>query len=322
MSDNDMNSIPVVKADENQTSNKTVLRAVTFGGFNRNDVLEFIEKQKQVEANLKERIKNLSSQLEEAKNSAADAASAVDAEELEECRRDAAEKASALAISKARLSAAQEKNDALEAELNELRAAIEEKGEIPGAMSEQEAGELRAQLDAAIKEKEALAQELSDSADAVKNASAQSEELIAGYDKSMAEKDAAIAEMAARLSAQEDALKAKDAEIAQLKADLSKAQDAARPESQVAAAIIDARRCADEIIASAKVEERKIRDNTYSEVLKAQQMIQNICNEMDISLERCKRNADMAKTTMSDLQKSIADDAEALRMKDSGESIE
>ena len=239
-----------------QEGGKTVLRAVTFGGFNRADVLDFIEKQKKVEADLKKKIEELEGRFaSEGSGAAPQTDEALQAE----------------------LAAAKEKIASLENEAKALRGAAAAAVPAAEGAEGEKIAELAAAVSAAEKEKAALAE-------------------------AVAEKDAKIAELTAKLNAP---------------------AAPGSPEAQIGAVLLEARRCADEMIAAAKLEESRIRAQAFVGIQKTQKTVQGICDELDIFFERSKRNAELARTTMGELNEKL--DAEVKKFTDpsgSGKNVE
>ena len=136
-------------ADRSVAENKAILRSVTFGGFNKADVMDFVEKQKQTEAQLRMQINDLTAKLTEAQRQTEALTAQIDAEEAEKYRQEAQEKASALTLCEARLKSLQERFDALSEENSRLHN---------DSVSERDAGDkaqittLTAALDAAAAE--------------------------------------------------------------------------------------------------------------------------------------------------------------------------
>ena len=308
-------------------SGKTVLRAVTFGGFNRADVLDFIEKQKKVEADLKRRIEDLTAKLESAGKAAPadDGAAAAAREEAEEAKKEAENAKREAAALKARCAE-------LESELAGLREAAN-KG-VPAVSAEDAAkvAALESALDVAKAEKAALKNALAEKEVSLQQyaaAPAGNAAKVAALEKALdeakaekAELENALAEKESMLQQYVSAIAEKDAKISELTEKLAKPAATISAEAQIGAVLIDARRCADEIVATAKLEESRIRAQAYGSVLKTQKTVQSICDELEISFDRYKRNAELAKSTMDELNASVDEKLKELAAANSGDSVE
>lgn len=278
------NTVNPVEENNAQESGKTVLRAVTFGGFNRTDVLDFIERQKKIEADLKKKVDELQTKLNASGGAQAQTDEALQAE---------------LAAEKQKVAALERENK----NLRENAAIVMPAGE--GADAAQ-IGELTASLEDARKEKSDLEKMI-----------AKKDELLSQYAEKVAEKDGLLSQYAGQIAE-------KDAKIDELNALLAKPAQTGSCEAQIGAVLLDARRCADEMIASAKLEESRIRAQAYSGIEKTKKTVQHICDELEISFERYQRNALLAKSTMDELNEMMDSELDGFSASasDNGENVE
>ena len=306
------NTSAPAEAKKEQEGGKTVLRAVTFGGFNRADVLDFIEKQKKVEAELKKKVEELETKL-----AAAGGADAPQTDEALQAELAAAKEkivslendASAL---QAELSSANEKIAALEGEKASLEAQLAEAKER--IVSSEDRTQTICESEKTVESSDggAAKEEIARLTAALAAATSDNATLAAD----VAAKDALISQYSVQLSE-------KDAKVNELTEKLNAPAAAGSPEARIGAVLLDARRCADEIIASAKLEESRIRAQAYAGILKSQKAVQGISDEFDVFFERYKRNAELARASIDELKNTMDEEIKkGFEASAGGESVE